>query len=154
MATVIGPTPPGTGVIHEAISLADFSTSPTSTYPRALFTSSTRLMPMSITTAPGFIQDFFTIFGLPTAAIKISASRHFEAISSVLEWAMVTVASAPLEASSIAIGIPTFRDRPITRAVLPAVVIPAQSNMCITPLGVHGIRQSSRAWTRRPRFTG
>ena len=29
IATVIGPTPPGTGVIQDATSLADFSTSPT-----------------------------------------------------------------------------------------------------------------------------
>src|SRR5207302_8052867 len=53
IAMVIGPTPPGTGVI--ALAFFDTSsnaTSPTRRYPRSLAWSSTRLMPTSITTTP------------------------------------------------------------------------------------------------------
>ena len=74
----------------------------------------------------------------------MSASRHCFAISAVLECAIVTVASAPLDASKIACGIPTFLERPITSACLPLVSIPAQSSNRITPFGVHGIKQSLR----------
>ena len=46
MVIVIGPTPPGTGVISEAFSLiASKSTSPTRRYPRFFVASSTRLTP-------------------------------------------------------------------------------------------------------------
>src|SRR5207247_4756931 len=53
IAMVIGPTPPGTGVI--ALAFLDTSpnaTSPTRRYPRSFAASSTRLMPTSMTTAP------------------------------------------------------------------------------------------------------
>ncbi len=54
MQTVIGPTPPGTGVIFDAIGDTPAkSTSPTSLYPVFLDASATRLMPTSMTTAPG-----------------------------------------------------------------------------------------------------
>ena len=56
---VIGPTPPGTGVIAPATSAAlAKSTSPTSL-------PSTRLMPTSITVAPGFSQSPLIISGRP-----------------------------------------------------------------------------------------
>jgi hypothetical protein len=75
----IGPTPPGTGVIALAISLtASKSTSPQRT-------SSTRLMPTSITTAPGFTKLASTIRGRPTAAIRTSARAHVPARSFVRE---------------------------------------------------------------------
>src|SRR5665213_1891883 len=46
MAIVIGPTPPGTGVIAAAISrTASKSTSPQSRYPRGRVASSTRVVP-------------------------------------------------------------------------------------------------------------
>ena len=48
IAIVIGPTPPGTGVISPATSAALRSTSPTS------FPASSRFMATSMTTAPGF----------------------------------------------------------------------------------------------------
>ena len=57
IATVIGPTPPGTGVIHPATLHASWkSTSPTNLYPDFLVGSSTALVPTSITAAPGLIQ--------------------------------------------------------------------------------------------------
>src|SRR6266404_1882863 len=66
-ATVIWPTPPGTGVIAPATS----SASPNATSPtrRGLpLGTGIRLMPTSITVAPGLIQSPRTISGLPTAA--------------------------------------------------------------------------------------
>ena len=56
IAIVIGPTPPGTGVMADATVLtASKSTSPTMRYPRFLVASGRSLMPTSITTAPGLI---------------------------------------------------------------------------------------------------
>ena len=64
IAIVIGPTPPGTGVIAPASSAAGSkSTSPTRP-------SSVRLMPTSMTVAPGLTQSPWTIRGEPTAAIE------------------------------------------------------------------------------------
>lgn len=66
-ATVIWPTPPGTGVMAPATFNASAkATSPTS---RSLPSGpGVRLMPTSITVAPGLIQSPRTISGLPTAA--------------------------------------------------------------------------------------
>ncbi len=60
------------------------STSPTSL-------PSTRLMPTSITVAPGFSQSPLTISGRPTAATTMSARRTTSGRSRVRLWAMVTV---------------------------------------------------------------
>src|SRR5690606_13683154 len=79
IAIVIGPTPPGTGVIQPATSLTlSNSTSPT-VLPSRL------LIPTSITTAPGLTQSPFTISGCPTAATSISACLHSATRSFVLE---------------------------------------------------------------------
>ena len=69
---VMGPTPPGTGVIAPAVLTASAkSTSPTI---RVLPPpASMRLMPTSITVAPGLIQSPLTISGWPTAATRMSA---------------------------------------------------------------------------------
>ena len=71
---VIGPTPPGTGVIAPATSRrlgeVDVADQP-ACRPR----SATRLMPTSITVAPGLIQSPLTISGRPTAATTMSARR-------------------------------------------------------------------------------
>ena len=70
VATVIGPTPPGTGVIQLArLAAASKPTSPTRR------PSSRRLMPTSITTAPGFTHSPGTIPGRPTATTRMSAWR-------------------------------------------------------------------------------
>ena len=90
---VIGPTPPGTGVIAPATAAAlSKSTSPTSfVFP----STSIRLMPTSITVAPGLIQSPFTISGRPTAATTMSARRTTPGRSRVREWAIVTVQLSP-----------------------------------------------------------
>src|SRR5262249_45967050 len=88
MAIVMGPTPPGTGVMWEARSAAAAnSTSPTS------LPVGRRLMPTSMTTAPGFTQAPLMSSGTPTAATRMSA-RGTSAARSLLLWQMVTVASA------------------------------------------------------------
>ena len=67
---VIGPTPPGTGVIQAARShAAPKSTSPTS------FPSGERLMPTSITAAPGLTISPPSACGLPMAQTSTSARR-------------------------------------------------------------------------------
>ena len=76
---VIGPTPPGTGVMNPAFSLtASKSTSPRS-LPLTLF------VPTSITTAFSLTISFFINPALPTAATKISAFFVSAARSLVLE---------------------------------------------------------------------
>ena len=60
---VIGPTPPGTGVIAAATSRG-FVVGDVADQPRlAVLGCGTRLMPTSITTAPGLIQSPLTISG-------------------------------------------------------------------------------------------
>src|SRR5438045_5359404 len=62
IAIVIGPTPPGTGVIFDATSRTDSkSTSPCSFDPALAVGSVTRFVPTSITTAPGFTMSPLTI---------------------------------------------------------------------------------------------
>src|SRR5690606_22203442 len=68
MARVMGPTPPGTGVIQAARSAAlPNSTSPVS------WPLPNRFMPTSTTVAPGLIQSPAMSPGLPTATIRMSA---------------------------------------------------------------------------------
>ncbi len=120
---VIGPTPPGTGVIQPATSLhSSNATSPTiRVLPAAAASGSRagrRLMPTSMTAAPGLTQSALTISALPTAATRMSASRQTPGRSAVREWAMVTVQSAA--SRSWAIGLPIRLERPTTTARLPA----------------------------------
>src|SRR6516225_6728026 len=79
-AIVIGPTPPGTGVIAPATLLADEkSTSPiTRARPSGLGAG---LMPTSMTVAPGLIQSPLTIPGCPAAAITMLAPRQISPVS-------------------------------------------------------------------------
>ncbi|RLS45794.1 MAG: hypothetical protein DWH86_04500 [Planctomycetota bacterium] len=78
----MGPTPPGTGDIQPATPLtAAKSTSPTVIFlPSA---PSIRLMPTSITTAPGLTQSAFTSSGTPHAATTTSHVRQSAARSGV-----------------------------------------------------------------------
>ena len=74
-AMVMGPTPPGTGVMK--LHLGDTSakaTSPFRAKPLFLEASGTRVIPTSITTAPSFTISAFTNSGLPRAATIISLS--------------------------------------------------------------------------------
>ena len=73
MATVIAPTPPGTGVIQPAISAASSKATSPQSVP-----SSRRWIPTSMTAAPGLIQSARTCSGRPTAAIRMSASRAID----------------------------------------------------------------------------
>ena len=119
---VMGPTPPGTGVIRPATSTASAkSTSPTTrVLPSAALTGSlegTRLMPTSMTVAPGLIQSPLIISGRPTAATRMSAVRHRAGRSRVRECAIVTVQLSP--SSSCAIGLPTMLERPTMTAFRP-----------------------------------
>ena len=146
MATVMGPTPPGTGVMADATACAEGnSTSPTSR------PSGSRLMPTSTTTAPGRSQLPFTSSGRPTAATSTSASRQMAGRSRVREWQMVTVALRPK--SSRAVGRPTMVLRPTTTARAPSSGTPAWSSRASTPAGVHGTRYG-RPDARRPTLTG
>ncbi len=106
IALVIGPTPPGTGVIAPATSsTASKSTSPTRPV-------SVRLTPTSMTVAPGLTWAGPISPGTPTAATRMSASLVTSARSEVRECAIDTVASAPRSASISARGLPTRKDRP------------------------------------------
>ena len=84
-AIVIGPTPPGTGVI----AFATFKTWSKSTSPT--MPESVLLIPTSITMAPFLTQSPLTNLGIPTAAIIISALRHSTFKSFVYECVIVTV---------------------------------------------------------------
>ena len=77
-AVVIGPTPPGTGVMRPATSKTEGSTSPTRP-------ALVRLTPTSITVAPDFTISGVTIPGRPTAATRMSALRVCSARFAVRE---------------------------------------------------------------------
>src|SRR5215831_18510068 len=80
----------------------------------------TRLIPTSMTVAPGLIQSPRTISGRPMAATSTSARRQTEGRSLVREWVMVTVAFSAKR--SCATGLPTMFERPATTASRPASV--------------------------------
>src|SRR5690606_6790321 len=70
---VIKPTPPGTGVIQDALgATASKSTSPYSLKPDFVSVEVSRLIPTSITIAPSFTISPVTKFFLPIAATTIS----------------------------------------------------------------------------------
>ena len=108
---VIGPTPPGTGVIALVLLFNSSKfTSPT------IF-SPTLFIPTSITIAFSLTQSFFTSFGTPTAAIKISALRHSFCKFSVFECTIVTVQF--YFNNNWAIGLPFRLDLPIITTCFP-----------------------------------
>lgn len=133
MAIVIGPTPPGTGVIAPAIFSQDSkSTSPTS------FLSAILFMPTSITTAPGFIISPVIKLGLPTATTNISAFFTVSFKFFVREWQIVTV---PFWwRRSIACGFPTILLLPTTTHSFPQTSMPDSFISSITPAGVQGTK--------------
>src|SRR5712692_1235618 len=167
MAMVSGPTPPGTGVIAPATSATSGWTSPTSTNPFSRNWASfegnfakrrsasaalvIRLMPTSITAAPGRTQPGSTIAARPMAAMTMSARRTTSGRFRVFEWQMVTVAFACI--SSSAMGLPTMSLRPTTTASAPSIRIPLRRRISIAPAGVQAT-SPGRPETRRPRFDG
>src|ERR1041385_6175286 len=116
IATVTGPTPPGTGVTQLATSFtASVSTSPTIVpWPSG---PATWLMPISMTAAPGFTMSAFRNFGLPTATMTASARLECAATERVRWWHTVTV--APSAISMNAVGLPTISEWPTTTASSP-----------------------------------
>ena len=71
---VIGPTPPGTGVMAEATAAQEAkSASPQRRYPYGFVASGTRFTPTSITTAPGFSMSPVSVLGRPAATTTTSA---------------------------------------------------------------------------------
>ena len=132
---VIGPTPPGTGVITDAFC----SAAAKSTSPHNLPVSGSRFTPTSITTAPSEIMSAVTKRGRPIATTRISASRVTDGRSFVLLCAIVTVAFS--SNSSFATGSPTILLRPMTTALFPEISTPADFSILMIPLGVHGTVQ-------------
>src|SRR5207244_6001906 len=99
-ATVIGPTPPGTGVMNPA-SLLTFSKS---TSPRSF--PSTRVRPTSTTAALGLTcSSLIWKLSRPTALTRMSAVFVIWVRLGVFEWHIVMVAS--LLRNRFARGLPT-----------------------------------------------
>ena len=141
---VIGPTPPGTGVMAPATAdgLVEIDVADQPRLVRVLGVGAgTRLMPTSMTSAPGLIQSPLTMRGRPTAATRMSARRHSAGRSRVFEWAMVTVQLS--RSSSAAIGLPTMLERPTTMALRPARSGFWSLSSMRQPAGVHGTRPSA-----------
>ena len=113
---VIGPTPPGTGVMTDPLG----STDSKSTSPQR-FPFSSLSMPTSITAAPTLTMSPVTNLGRPIATTRMSACREISGRLRVLEWQMVTVAF--LSKRSFAIGKPTIWLRPITTASHPRLFL-------------------------------
>ena len=133
---VIGPTPPGTGVIAPATSFtSSYSTSPLS------LPFSSGVLPTSITTAPSLTSSFVTSPGRPTALTMTSASLRCACMSFVRECKIVTVAF--FCKSNLETGWPTIWLRPITTAFLPSKSISAWLSNSITPSGVQGTKVCS-----------
>src|SRR5690554_6821996 len=123
---VIGPTPPGTGVIWEAFGATSSNfTSPTNLNPLFLDGSEILWIPTSITTAPSLTISAVTKPGLPKATIKISAVCAISDKFWVLLWVKVTVQlpGLPFLAIKILMGDPTIWLLPITTQCLPEVSI-------------------------------
>ena len=88
---------------------------------RLLAASVMRLMPTSMTVAPGRMKSGVIMPGRPMAATTMSARWTTARRSRVLEWQMVTVALACVSRS--AIGLPTMSLRPSTTAFAPSSVM-------------------------------
>ena len=114
---VIGPTPPGTGVIAPAIWRASVNCDVADKAMAASLAAGTRLMPTSITVAPGLIQSPRTISGRPTAATSEIGAADDGGRSRLRECAIVTVQFAA--SSNCATGLPTIFERPMTTASRP-----------------------------------
>jgi hypothetical protein len=132
IVTVIGPTPPGTGVMAEAFSLTGSkSTSPTRRKPLAQVASGTRLTPTSMTTQPSGTISALIARGTPMAATRMSAWSVNRVMSGVAVWQTVTVALAPFRfwMSMAASGLPTMLLRPQMTTCLPSGVAAANEEL-------------------------
>jgi hypothetical protein len=117
-AIVIGPTPPGIGVIAPATSTASsYAAPPTRQLPPPSL--AIRFIPTSITVAPCLFQSPFTMSARPTTTSRRSALRHTSRRSRVWERASVTVQFSAKK--SCAAGRPTRTDRPTTTTSSPRI---------------------------------
>jgi hypothetical protein len=122
MATVIGPTPPGTGVIlRTRVSYRgemDVAGEPVAGF---LGWVGTRLMPTSMTTAPGLTMSAVTNSGFADRGDEHVGLAGEGGQIGRPEWQMVTVALAQALrcTASRATGLPTMRLRPRTTTCLP-----------------------------------
>lgn len=112
IATVIGPTPPGTGEIQFVIG----PTVSKSTSPRAK--PFTNVHPTSTTTVSGFTMSRVINPGFPIATTRISAVLVISPIFVVLLLQMVTVAQAFIAMRDI--GFPTILERPRITTCFPS----------------------------------
>lgn len=112
IATVIGPTPPGTVLINSAIG----ETSSKMTSPQAF--PLINVHQTSTTTTHTFTYSRVISPGFPAATIRISAFFVISLRFSVLELQIVTVAHELIAIRLI--GFPTIFDRPIMTTCLPS----------------------------------
>mmetsp|Transcript_26341 Transcript_26341/g.42225 ORF Transcript_26341/g.42225 Transcript_26341/m.42225 type:complete len:280 (-) Transcript_26341:354-1193(-) len=142
MAMVMGPTPPGTGVILDAtLTTSSKSTSPVRRYPDFFVASGTELVPTSMTAAPFLTQLLLIMCAEPAAAMMMSAFLQIPSGSAVRLCTTVTVQSFFMSMS--AAGMPTMLLRPTTTAFFPASATPLRSSSTTHPLGVHGMNSGS-----------
>ena len=133
IATVNGPTPPGTGVPNEAYLLAFSQISP------QRFPFSSRLIPISIAIPPGLSSVMR--LGFPTAEMTISALEVIWFRFYVFEWQRVIVAF--LLRSRWNRGRPTRELLPTMTTLFPETLILCSSRILRTPAGVQGISSGS-----------
>ncbi len=133
IATVIGPTQPGTGVIEHVDSSASKSASP-----RIL--PSTRVNPTSIMVALGRTISFFRSPGHQAAMMIISAFFVNSLRFLVSLWHTVTVHPAFMRRRES--GFPTILLFPIITIFSPLIFILDSVNSLITPFGVQEIRSA------------
>lgn len=129
VATVIGPTQPGEGVIKSTKSTT-FSKS--TSQQKVPFSS--KFEPTSIITELGEIISRVKNFGLPIATIIISEFLVISDKFGVLELQIVTVAQELIIIK--AIGLPTILERPRIATFLPSREILYLSRSVIIPFGV------------------
>ena len=133
IATVIGPTPPGTGVIEEHIGATrSKSTSPTKRNPGV------QLINTNIDNGNAIANNLrFNKIGLPIAAIRMSACLVKSAKK--LEWQKVTELLGNLPSISIPAGFPTIK-RPRITTCFPSVSIRDLFKSSKMPAGVHDMK--------------
>src|SRR5256886_5254781 len=107
MARVVGPTPPRRGVIQDATSATDSSTSGITRRP-------SYVAPALTTAAPGLTMSGVTMPAWPAAPTRMSAVRVYSPRSPTPVWTTVTAALAlgRLRLTKLASGRPTVEPRP------------------------------------------
>lgn len=133
IATVIGPTPPGTGVMRETGSSVSKSAS------QRIFPSM-RVNPTSMIVVPGRTMLFFTSPGCPTATTMISAFFVNSETSFVSLPHTVTVPPAFMRRRER--GFPTILLFQITMIFSPRIFVLVTSRSRMIPLGVQEIRSA------------